>query len=950
MGRIKSWLFRFNPFRLAVTLALVLFCLVLYKEATRWNWGFFDAMEYKAIDLMFRARGPIPPNGQVVIAAIDEKSIQQLGQWPWPRHLQAQFIDRLFEHGAKVVAFDIVWSDVDPTSTALGAELKADFERVGLAPAEELVGEFMGPLGETAGRLSAARKMLAEAGTLAAGLQDKEAGSKVGEAVTAAGAAIKRAMPKFKAFAGNLQQTGQNLARYQEERLKLLVGTPELFRRFRSEIGLAGDDALKAKLADPLAEAGVALKEAIDGLAAIDSSGGLGGTLGAARDMLDGAEAARRRVAISVEQLGKKLDEFEKKISEESEKLLAAGSASDRELAEVLERHAGSVVLGYFLFKNEEEIGEADEEQLERGLDRIKTSKIVATKYLEGMTGSEVYGSDPFVRYLAVQAPLPVFSDSVDDYGFFNFEPDADGGLRWATLVGEVRRGEEAVPDHQRKVFPSLSLKAAALYLDVPSLGVTRGPQGIIDVQVGEITVPTNTRGQMLVNYHGPSQTFPHYSVVDVLSSAVPKDALKDKVVLVGATAIGIYDLRTTPFEAAYPGVEVHANAIDNILNEDFYQGPMWVRMIELGFILGFGIFLGFILGRLKAAWGAAVLVIVLIGYYLLDRYLFFGNGLLIKIVLPLLEMVMIFLGVYIYRYITEEREKKKVRNAFSHYLHDDVIDQLLTDQSKLSLGGERLELSVLFSDIRGFTSISEKLTAEQLVEVLNRYLTPMTELVFKYKGLLDKYIGDALMAVFGAPIHYPDHAANAARAACQMMVELKPMQKQFLDEGLPLIDIGIGINTGIMSVGNMGSTQRFDYTVMGDNVNLASRLEGINKQYKTNIIVSEYTRAALPDEEFMIRKMDIVRVKGKLEPVSIFELMKHEKPGEAEAAFIEDFETGIVRYTEQKWDEAIARFQAAEKFKSGDFACGMWVERCESFKQNPPPDDWDGVYVMTTK
>jgi len=319
------------------------------------------------------------------------------------------------------------------------------------------------------------------------------------------------------------------------------------------------------------------------------------------------------------------------------------------------------------------------------------------------------------------------------------------------------------------------------------------------------------------------------------------------------------------------------------------------------------------------------------------------------NMIYPVLTMLTIYLGITIYRYVTEEKEKKKIRGAFQYYLTASVVNEILKDPSKLKLGGDKKHLSVMFSDIRGFTSISEKLSPEELVRLLNEYLTAMTDIVFKYDGLLDKYIGDAIMAVFGAPLDQPDHASRACRVALEMMAELRRLREKWAAEGRPDVNIGVGINSGDMVVGNMGSEMRFDYTVMGDSVNLASRLEGTNKEYGTNIILSEFTYEIVKDE-FICRQLDAVRVKGKKKPVRIFELLGDidDKPQWQE--FLARFEAGLEKYREGKWDEAITAFGRVLELKPEDFTSQMYIERCESLKENPPEGEWEGVFTMTKK
>jgi adenylate cyclase len=319
------------------------------------------------------------------------------------------------------------------------------------------------------------------------------------------------------------------------------------------------------------------------------------------------------------------------------------------------------------------------------------------------------------------------------------------------------------------------------------------------------------------------------------------------------------------------------------------------------------------------------------------------------NLIYPVLTMMTIYLGITVYRYVTEEREKKKIRGAFQYYLTPSVVNEILKDPAKLKLGGDKKHLSVMFSDIRGFTTISEKLSPEELVRLLNEYLTAMTDIVFKYEGLLDKYIGDAIMAVFGAPLEQPDHALRACRTGLEMMAKLQELRAKWAAEGRPDVDIGVGINSGDMVVGNMGSEMRFDYTVMGDSVNLASRLEGTNKEYGTHIILSEFTYEIVKAELYC-RELDAVRVKGKKRPVRLYELLGERRDAAQWQPWVEPFETGLAEYRAGRWDEAMAAFNKVQEIRPGDYPAQLYVERCTALKAHPPEGEWDGVFTMTKK
>jgi adenylate cyclase len=330
---------------------------------------------------------------------------------------------------------------------------------------------------------------------------------------------------------------------------------------------------------------------------------------------------------------------------------------------------------------------------------------------------------------------------------------------------------------------------------------------------------------------------------------------------------------------------------------------------------------------------------------------LVFPGGHWMMLVYPTIQLCAQFLGITVYGYLTEGREKQKIKNAFQFYLSKSVVDEVLQDPTKLSLGGEKRVCTVLFSDIRGFTTISERLAPEQLSALLNQYLTPMTNIVFKHQGTLDKYMGDAIMAIFGAPVRHGNHASQACFVALEMMEDLRRLHEVWRSQGLPELDIGIGMNTGPMSVGNMGSEVRFDYTVMGDNVNLGSRLEGINKQYGTNIIISEATYLEAQNDIYA-RHLDSVRVKGKREPVQIYELLGKGDPTPEHTLLMKQFQQSLVHYRSQEWNEAIAILEIIRKeTKPDDFASGVYIKRCETMRDSSPPGpDWDGVFTMTSK
>jgi adenylate cyclase len=386
--------------------------------------------------------------------------------------------------------------------------------------------------------------------------------------------------------------------------------------------------------------------------------------------------------------------------------------------------------------------------------------------------------------------------------------------------------------------------------------------------------------GTALINYAGPYHTYQHYSMWDVMSGAVPPETFRDKIVLVGGTAIGIGDLRNTPFEGAtYMGVEVHANIIDDLLHSDekgrgFLTRGFDEEMIDIGFILLFGLVFGYGFSRIKPLLSTISLALTLAVFAWFVYFSFAQHGRWLSFVIPAGTLIVNYAVITSFRMIFEEREKRKIRKTFSQYLSPGVIALIEKDPQKyIRPGGEMKELTVMFSDIRGFTTLSEGLTPDELVRLLNEYLGAMTDIIFANFGTLDKYIGDAIMAFWGSPYPQTDHALCACSCALQMARGLKKLNAKWELEQRPPIAIGIGLNTGPVNVGNMGSDKRLAWTVMGDNVNLASRLEGITKQYRTQIVISEGTYHQVA-HKFVCRELDKIRVKGKHQPVNIYELL----------------------------------------------------------------------------
>jgi len=537
--------------------------------------------------------------------------------------------------------------------------------------------------------------------------------------------------------------------------------------------------------------------------------------------------------------------------------------------------------------------------------------------------------------------------------GFFNAPPDDDGIVRRATLL--LPYGRSTNPD-EWDIYPSLDLMAARAFFGPPSqdMDVIYGPQGIIEIRFGQsLMLHPDGRGQMMINYQGPASTFAHYSIVDVLQKRFPAGTFRGKIILVGATATGIGDLRGTPYGGTdYPGVEIHANVIDNILNDRFLKRGGRQALLDVLLIFLFGIPLGIWMALVTPRWmwfGLALLVPMVAA-----NYWAFLHGWWLNLLVPALTLSTNVLLVSLYRSLFEEKEKRRVRSAFGQYLSPEVIRRLLVNPQLVE--PKKTEITVMFSDIRGFTTISEKLDAQELALFLNQYLSDMTSLVFDHQGTLDKYIGDALMAFWGAPYEEPGHAAKACKTALKMMDRVRELQKKWKAEGKPHLDIGIGLNTGMASVGNMGSALRYGYTALGDTVNLSSRLEGLNKDYGTHIIVNESTYEEAQDSGFVFRELDLIRVKGKLQPVTISELIGrtgensvYGTPEEVRTR-LDLFQKARALYCQRQWQAAQDVFQSILDQWPGDGPSRAYWKRCQDYLFEEPPTAWDGVFTMTHK
>ncbi len=546
--------------------------------------------------------------------------------------------------------------------------------------------------------------------------------------------------------------------------------------------------------------------------------------------------------------------------------------------------------------------------------------------------------------YVGLQAPLARFVDTGNRFGHFTAILDLDGTIRRSATYVRLRDLDG--------LFPTVAAQTAAVALGGELRPVVDADGAVV---AAEIIGPQTRRMPIeglapftLIDYPGSSKAFTTYSIADLVSGAVGAKELKGKAVLIGVTVVGSSgDQRVTPFKELEPGIYQHAAVVSNILSDRYLTRPGVAPFLEMALVLVLALALGLSIPRVSFVWKGVLIAGVVLAW-LIGAFLAFRSGLVVGVAAPVVGLLTTSFALVFLGYVSVDREKLKMRSTFSRYLGEDVMEIALENPDRLNKG-EKREMTVLFSDIRGFTTLSERMSPEVLANFINAYLSPMTAIVFEEKGTLDKYIGDALMAFWNAPLDQPDHALRACRCAVKMLEKLDALKKEWRAQGFPELEIGIGINTGTMVVGNMGSDVRVDYTVLGDAVNLGSRLESTNKEYDTRTIISESTYQLVKDE-LSCRRLSAVRVKGKRLPVNIYELRGLGRPSAAEALIIARFEEGLALYTKQRFAEASTAFKEVLDAWPTDLATRRYLAQIDVYLVHPPPSDWDGVASITTK
>jgi len=577
---------------------------------------------------------------------------------------------------------------------------------------------------------------------------------------------------------------------------------------------------------------------------------------------------------------------------------------------------------------------------------------------------------------------LKILQDAAAGNGSMNQQPDADGIVRRVPLV--IRFGDE--------LYPTLSLEMVRVFNFIENYELIterlNENERVRAVRIGSgqfsFEVPTDRMGQVLVPYVGGTslnnnEHFPYISATDVLRDTLSeeeREALQASFVLVGTSAPGLGDIRAMPLQRVYPGVEVHANMLNGLLNsfttfevgeddtstESMFSGfvrdsniqfpykPDWETgaLFSIILILGLGMAIAFpYMGAPSMAATALLLIVGIVwsNFQLWDLY---------KMDFSMILLLFLIFGVttlnMIYGFLAESQTRKAIKSMFDQYVPPAHIDSMLEDPDSYTFDGESKELTVFFCDIRNFTTISVALSASELKTLLNEFFTPITEIIFKHNGTIDKYVGDMVMAFWGAPLDDPDHRSNAIRATVEMLDKVEEMKAYFAEKEYPEVAIGCGVNSGFMNVGDMGSSYRRSYTVLGDAVNLGSRLEGLTKFYGIKFLVGQETTRPLMNE-FLFRSIDRVKVKGKHEAIECYEPMGelHEVSEELKAR-VEEHHEALEEYYQKNWNEAERRFNTLLEKEPDTLLYKVYLERIETLREVGLPEDWDGAFIHTSK
>lgn len=810
----------FNPFKnfiitkkiipLLISFLICIIVITIYNLEDRDYFKvlrIFRAIELKSLDIRFQMRGKRDPGSEIVIVKIDEKSIDKIGRYPWPRHYIAQFVNIISDAGARLLAFDVMYTEKQ------NVDILKTFDDLSNKYKNSSLWNYLPEMSGENGFLSALHR---EREFLSVLQREKERYDDDSKLVKELEKAVVKGMDIISAI--NFVEAG----------------------------GDTQNDFTGKKLSD------------------------------VGEELLK--ESAYFPVLISLE------EKKRKSIETDGDKLTVLTPEDRKEIMDKL-------------------------------LSIYKPKKAIGVVNL-----------------------IDLFAEWVSYQGFADTNTDYSG----------IVRSEYMAIQYQNEFYPPLGVQVARVYkgLNYGELKLLLTKKVIF--KDTEITIDTLNR--MNINYCGPAYTFKYHSFYDVINGKIPDSEFRNKIVFLGATAEGIGDYLATPFSSQTPGVEKHATVVENILHEKFVVRNSVVIFHDLMAILLLSLAMGIILPILPSIWGGIASVVTLLGYSYYTYLNFINDGTWLNMTYPNITVILCYSSIILYRFVTEEKRRKEVKGAFENFMDPKVVNEILKDPENIKLGGEEKEITVLFSDIEKFSTISEALSPSELIELLNEYLSEMTDVILEQGGYLDKYIGDAIVAVFGAPLLQVDHAVKACFAAIDNQKKLIVLNKKFKEMGKLQINARIGLNTGKALVGNVGSTNRLSYTVIGDEVNLGARLEAANKYYGTYTMISESTYK-LAKDHVEARELDKIRVVGKKNPITVYELIdrKGEMP-ESKREVIEIYEKGLNEYQNWEWQKAIDMFKDALAKDPGDGPSRSYIKRCKEYLKAPPPDDWDGVYTLLSK
>jgi len=604
----------------------------------------------------------------------------------------------------------------------------------------------------------------------------------------------------------------------------------------------------------------------------------------------------------------------------------------DNMFSQTLAKYRDRLVLGYFFYPERSELPASARQRMAENA-RLLQPSVMSMR----MEGDAIAG---LLKIGAIEGNLPLLTQSTDLSGFFNNIPDSDGMVRRVQLMAE----------YDGNLYPSLMLQTLRVALGWPQVSAEVGEAGAQALTIGDHRLQLSFDGKMLVNHYGPGRSFTHVSAADVLSGKADPAIFKDAIVLFGVTAMAVFDYRPTPFDEVFPGTEVIATGMANILNDAEIQRPAWLEVSELLAVLLLSLACGFAVYRrgpmvqILSIVGVPVIIVILSGWLFVHYHIW------LKVTYLVLGVLLATLPSTLLEYIVESRKRVFIHDAFAHYLAPKVVEALAKNPEQLRLGGEERYMTAIFSDIAGFSSFSEKLTPAELVHFLNLYLSEMSNIILDLGGTIDKYEGDAIVAFFGAPMPMDDHATQAVISAMQQQEMLDRMRGKWIEKGLPAVHVRIGLNSGPMVVGNMGTERRMNYTIMGDNVNLASRLEGVCKVYKVSILISRETYDQVR-ERIAARFIDRVRVVGRSTPVDIyFPLGERGKVDETTIYLSRQYEKAWTLMQSQGFRDAMTILIRLTAEFPEDGPSAVMKARVEEFLKNPPPHNWDGVHSLSSK